>query len=810
MSERDVYGKYQLLARIAAGGMAEVCLARSSSIGGFEKILAIKRMHPRLCVNQGFVSLFIEEAKLSVSLNHPNIVQVFDFGRVDDNYYIAMEYVEGVDLATLGARARDLGRPLPVDAVAYMLYRQFEGLAYAHNKRDRYGRPAGIIHRDISPHNVLVSYEGQVKISDFGIAKAAEELERSEKGEVVGKVAYMSPEQARGDVITCASDIWGGGVILHELLCNTRLFARTSDQDTLSAVANLTIPRPSLFNPTVPPALDAITMQVLDRDLSRRPGDAREVAEAMGDLLHSHYPRMNDFRLADVIRDLYDGQPPLLVAAVEQHGRSITVDPRISGTPVEHTMPATSPGVEVQLDGGHERTEMATPAVMTNDAPQIPVPADHPAQPPDANRALDPFGDPPQRRPSLTNTMPSGVRVPDPGEVPDAVRDAVERIGVEFRANPNLWLVVDIGDTYEAAGLWARALATYRVAAAKFAQRGLLVQAVAIYRMILDRIGDTPLVIQDIERLPKLAGLPDAELMIEIFDATDGGDQSEFQRLFEPTGEAPQPIDIIAPAPMLSALGPQQLSWLVKSLRLSNVPPGQDVITEGDVGDSFFWIGRGRVVVATTNFEGRRIYLTSLADGDCFGEQSFFTGRRRGATVEALDMTLLVEVDNAALDQLTAQFPAVEETLRQFYKDRVAESVLARSEIFGRMSVRDRRRLAQRFSFVNYKRGDLILREGEQSDAFYAVKAGSVEVFADGLPNSLAELGRGEVFGEIAALKRIARTASVRAVQDCELLRLEATDLRNFLDAHDEIRALIEAQILARADETARKLSQAE
>ncbi len=807
MSERDVYGKYQMLARIAAGGMAEVWLARSSSIGGFEKILAMKRMHPRLCANRGFISLFIEEAKLSVALNHPNVVQVFDFGRVDDNYYIAMEYVEGVDLATLGARSRDLKRPLPVDAVAYLLHRTFEGLGYAHNKRDRYGRPAGIIHRDISPHNILVSYEGQVKISDFGIAKAAEELKRSEKGEVVGKVAYMSPELARGEVITTASDIWGGGVILHELLCNTRLFARPTDQETLAAVAQLSVPRPSLFNPTVPPALDAITMRILDRDLTKRPDDAREVASALSDLLHSHYPRMDDYRLADVIRDLYDGNPPYLLATIENQDRQLGVGPAAHAAPFEHTMPSSESGAIVELEEDTEHAPFASPA------PAHAPPLDHATPLPDSNWALDPFAGASgrtqflERRPSLTNTFPSAVEVPKPGELPDDVRDQVGRIGVEFQANPNLWLVVDIGQVYENAKLQKRALAAYRVAAAKFAQRGLLVQAVAIYRMILERVGESPALAAEIERLPGLAGMSDAELMLEIFDPTQSTDQSEFQRLFEPTGAHPKPIDIFAPAPMLSALGPQQLSWLVTSLRIKNVAAGADAITEGAAGDSFFWIARGRVVVATTNYEGRRVYLTSLSDGDCFGEQSFFTGRPRAATVEALDDTQLIEVDAPALDRLTAEFPPVEETLRQFYKDRVAESVLARSEIFGRMSVRDRRLLAQQFSFVSRKKGDMIICEGEQSDAFYAVRSGKVEVAAQGVDKPLAELAGGEVFGEIAALKGIARTASVKALENCELLRLEAADLRLFLDQNAEIRSLIEAQIMARADQTARKLS---
>jgi serine/threonine protein kinase len=168
------FGKYQLLSRIASGGMAEVWLARSSSIGGFEKLLAIKRMHPQMSRNQAFVSMFIDEAKLTVRLSHPSIVQVFDFGQVDGEYFIAMEYVEGVDLAQLASQARARQLRLPVALSVLVAKQVLDGLAYAHARTPTRGP---IVHRDVSPQNVLVSLHGHVKVSDFGIAKAASEIE---------------------------------------------------------------------------------------------------------------------------------------------------------------------------------------------------------------------------------------------------------------------------------------------------------------------------------------------------------------------------------------------------------------------------------------------------------------------------------------------------------------------------------------------------------------------------------------------------------------------------------------------------------
>ena len=210
MRRPDVFGKYQLLTRIASGGMAEVWLARSSSIGGFEKLLAIKRIRSSLCDNRAFVSMFIAEAKLTVRLSHPNIVQVFDFGQVDDDYYMAMEYVEGADLSRIAQQARLKNTPLPVGASVHIMHQAMEGLAYAHNLPATRGQIGPIIHRDISPQNILVSFDGHVKVNDFGIAKALHESE-TKTDEIFGKLAYVSPEQCQGEPADEASDLWSAG-----------------------------------------------------------------------------------------------------------------------------------------------------------------------------------------------------------------------------------------------------------------------------------------------------------------------------------------------------------------------------------------------------------------------------------------------------------------------------------------------------------------------------------------------------------------------------------------------------------------------
>jgi CRP-like cAMP-binding protein len=258
----------------------------------------------------------------------------------------------------------------------------------------------------------------------------------------------------------------------------------------------------------------------------------------------------------------------------------------------------------------------------------------------------------------------------------------------------------------------------------------------------------------------------------------------------------------------LSSLNAEQLVGLVQAVRLLSFNVGEDLVREGELGESFFLIGRGRVLVSTTNFAGQKIYVTSLSDGDCFGEHGFFTGEPRTATVEALEEVMVLEVSKDVLNRLIQEFPTVRESLRRFYKERIAESLLAKSPLFGHLSTSARKMFAERFTFETYEPGDLIIREGDQSDAFYAIKAGRVLVYTgpDDSAISLAELGPGDIFGEVAALEGTVRTASVRALMDCEILRLEASELNAMLARNIEIRRMIEEKIEERAEERLRRI----
>jgi serine/threonine protein kinase len=217
-------GKYLLLEKIAAGGMAQLYRAKITGVQGFEKLIAIKMILPHLLGEKELISSFIDEAKLAALLSHQNIVQIYDFGRMENSYYIAMEYLRGKDLRYIFQKSKERKLPLNVEQALYVISRICSGLDYAHKLKDFQGKPLNIIHRDISPQNILITYEGEVKILDFGIAKAASQSTITQHGMIKGKVAYMSPEQASGQKIDLRSDIFSIGILLYELLTHTRMF----------------------------------------------------------------------------------------------------------------------------------------------------------------------------------------------------------------------------------------------------------------------------------------------------------------------------------------------------------------------------------------------------------------------------------------------------------------------------------------------------------------------------------------------------------------------------------------------------------
>ncbi len=265
------FGPYVLLDHIGDGGMAEIFLAKRHGYSGFEKRIALKRILPRYSGNKTFVRMLIQEAKLAANLQHFNIVQVLDLGDVDGQVYLAMEYVHGRDLATVLGSAYRRRETIPVPVALCIATEFLTGLDFAHRMTDDDGRALGIIHRDISPQNILISSEGEVKVTDFGIARfISEKADFHLPGNLHGKFGYMSPEQVGGYEIDQRSDIFSAGVVLWEMLTGRRLFRGKTPEKTVDLVVEKVVPPPSDLNPDVPLEVDAICLKALERDRSSR------------------------------------------------------------------------------------------------------------------------------------------------------------------------------------------------------------------------------------------------------------------------------------------------------------------------------------------------------------------------------------------------------------------------------------------------------------------------------------------------------------------------------------------------------------
>ncbi|MBW2264483.1 MAG: serine/threonine protein kinase, partial [Deltaproteobacteria bacterium] len=301
------FGKYLLLDRIAVGGMAEVHRAKSFGVEGFEKILAIKKILPHVAEDIEFVEMFINEAKIASQLTHSNITQIFDLGKIDGNLFIAMEYVWGKDLLQLINYFRRRRESMPGPMAVYIATRVCEGIDYAYHKRGAHGKPLKIIHRDVSPQNILISYDGEVKIIDFGIAKATLHHSETQAGLLKGKFSYMSPEQVQGFPIDHRSDIFAIGTCLFEMLTSQSLFRGENDFITLERVRKAEVPNPTDINPKIPKSLEKIVMKALALEPKDRWQRAADFQDALQRFLITSPPIYTAKRLADWVKLTFAG-----------------------------------------------------------------------------------------------------------------------------------------------------------------------------------------------------------------------------------------------------------------------------------------------------------------------------------------------------------------------------------------------------------------------------------------------------------------------------------------------------------------------
>ena len=297
-------GRYTLLTTLATGGMAQIWLARQSGLQGFAKLVVIKRMTNGLEQEPEYVQMFLTEARLAAQLTHPHVVQIYELGEQSGSLYIVMEYLDGEDLASVRRTGQKLGLPVPDQLAAKLVAMAAEGLHYAHTQVGHDGRLLQIVHRDVSPQNLIATFAGGLKVVDFGIAKTA--VDTTNSGKLKGKLTYMSPEQARGEPLDPRSDVFSLGIVLFELVTRTRLFPHMNEVDVLATLAGQTaLPRPLERRADVPPALAAIVEKAMARELGDRYQSARELQEALEAFIHSLGTPVSVGELSDYLRSLF-------------------------------------------------------------------------------------------------------------------------------------------------------------------------------------------------------------------------------------------------------------------------------------------------------------------------------------------------------------------------------------------------------------------------------------------------------------------------------------------------------------------------
>ncbi len=338
--------RFELIAELASGGMATVFLARLGGVAGFQRFVAIKRLHPHLASDRDFIQMFLDEARIAARLHHPHVVPILEIGESEKGYYLVMEYIEGDTLARLMARSAQSGNALPTRVAVRAAIDALAGLHAAHEMTDDEGKPLEIVHRDVSPQNILVGVDGSARITDFGVARAASRLTTTKSGQLKGKLSYMAPEQARGKGIDRRADVFAMGIVLWELLARKRLFKGDGGEaETLNKVMNEPIPHVRDANPELPEAIAAVCMQALERDIDKRFataaifGETLEKAAIDTGLLGAHRDVAAHLEL--VIGTDISQQRDAVRAWLARSEPSRQGDQRLDGTPPP--APASSP-----------------------------------------------------------------------------------------------------------------------------------------------------------------------------------------------------------------------------------------------------------------------------------------------------------------------------------------------------------------------------------------------------------------------------------------------------------------------------------
>ncbi len=717
------FGRYELTKLLAIGGMAEVYLARSRA-GGIQRNCVIKRILPRFSTNREFVSMFIDEARITIGLDHECIVRLFDFGQVDGAYYMALEYVDGVDLVDVLRAQKARGAAVPPAAAAYIAREVLRGLEHAHTLRDHRGRPMGIVHRDVSPQNVLLGWAGAVKVSDFGIADARNRLTSTMHGQVKGKFSYMSPEQASAKPLDGRSDVWAAGVVLWEMLVGGRLFAAEGPVETLARVLEAPIPAPSERRAGVPAELDGIVGKALERPARERWPSAQAMATAldrflgeqrfgkleMADFLASvdldrattetrqrggADPQGHDVATVALPADLelrrlandLKKEPDLwtLVEIGRRHGALGDLAAARSHIRGAAAVLAHRGALVPAICALHALRDLDASAPLERDLRELSVLRAHDRAallalveqwqaraPFEQVRDLEPQG-------LGADVTAEGTAIAHPAPLFGRVTPAdFMRLGMlaVVERHPAGAVVVAEGD--EGSSLYAIGHGRALVSARPSDDGSGAARTDRVYVAALaegDFFGEFSLLTKR-PRSATVEAQTDVVLLRLDRDTLDGlllGDASFREPLVEFYKERVCEL-LLAKNPLMAALTPQARRRLLDAAQVHRYRDQETVVKEGEPAGDVFFIMSGELEVQR-DVDGFPVFLDKLKDGQFFGEMAALQGGVRTASVRAIGDVELLGIGGAVMAQVLGEAPEVLALFEQAMNDRATETV---------------------------------------------------------------------------------------------------------------------------------------
>jgi serine/threonine protein kinase/CRP-like cAMP-binding protein len=716
----ESFGRYQLERRIAAGGMAEIFLASTVTIEGFKKQLIIKRMLPKWAKERGFINKFIDEAKLSSKLQHSNIVSVFDFGRHGDHYFIAAEYVVGLDMSDLIRQVRVKKGHVPDTLSAYIVEQVSAGLDFAHEYHDPSLGALRVVHRDVSPGNVMLSWAGQVKVADFGIAIAEQRMSETQPGTIHGKVAYMSPEQARGEPLDQRTDVYSTGLMLYELVTGVRALHASTTRDLLRAAQHPKISPPETHRDDLDGELSGIIAKALEPDRKARFKTSNELAEAL-----------QRYRVR--------------LTALESSGTVARY--------LKQTFPSGVPEKKGAAAGGPPKKETKLLEERRREA----------------------------QKEASENLAKSEVHTAWERQAAHYLRIVIDE--------PNVWKLIELADKARERGLEEIARGLYRASAAKFAQQGLMLQALTTYSALIDSKSER--IHEEVTKLRGLRGRANASMRAyaSVGDAlVDPVLQKIFFDAKEPAAES-----VPAEPTVIASLTDIELGVLLRLIRPKQAVAGTTLLKHGERSPSVCIIGRGRVVLTVRNKRGETITVESLTHGDVFGEGGFF-GSPQTTNVFAFDDVTYYEIRKADLDAAAQDLPNLQKKLALLYRNRVVDALLFENETFSLLNAKERKRLLEDAELLKLKPNAVIFDEGDTSDDVYLIKGGEAQRFSEGFFEG--KLGPGDFFGEESALRRVARAFTIKAgAQGAEVAKINGGTLWKIVRKNPDAQRILDAVI---------------